>query len=265
MGRRPRVRIPELRHKLDALRSALGLRFDDELAKKIGVSGGTLSDWIKGRDDKGTHSNEVSADAFDRLCALLIESVLRQPSRDEAEALWRGTREAFELAASRRTGADLLSVLKRTQPNLLVRAEPHDPASLGMESDWIEGSENAQPLASKMDIQFQIKCNGRRGLIVLWEYRNGWRILAPSTRHDGTCSSPLERFPKDLPLMRFRDTPGLNRIVFISHSFRARASLPRSGDNARLALSDFNNFASELTLPPWEGKWEWAQMEFDVV
>lgn len=250
------VRLPKLRNKLLVLYAYSDIRSDADLAKRIGVSSGTLSGYLSGTQT--SRAEYVPQAAREKLAELLVD-ILRSVSLADARALWLSENvDLFARAFQTIGDLSLTEVLTKGSRAPMIRYLPGGDEELrGIFWPRSGGTANAGNVRlAEIGDTFALRVEGtpKAWLLVLVAAADG-RSLAPGPEQLDELGEAL--VPPDLAVLpQFLGLPGPHRFVAITTTGPRPVSLTRRNDpETPIESWELTRLAQELSDPEHVQTW----------
>lgn len=240
------IPLPNLRRKVERVKLALGLRYDEQFAYAIGRKPGTLADYFR---DRGTYAKDaVPQAALLAMADILVQVLGNSVTVETACSLWRGPLANFDAAFEKATRSDFRALVTAAvqQSKILTFVRHERPLSLHA-MDFPE-DELADDY-SKIGETCHFRCAGPPGhwLVVLIEDRGGVQLGWPREQTvqarfaDGAIQVPATKRG-----WKFADT-GLHRFIAFAIDSEETPSLSQLNKPlARLTEGELDRFAAQL-------------------
>lgn len=253
----------KLKHKLELLYyKNKKITNQADLAAHLGITTQTITGWIKGTAT--TPADYIPAKHIPGVAALLAARLTISDER--ALALLLGRLENVEAELFRVRPVSLIPILRKHESNLQVVVDV--PQEFGVVRGSLKLALPATRLTTSVGVVFTIHAKPACNHVVFCGDRNGWRLLSPGVFQAGRIADDLVIFPMgEYTTIKF-DEAGLNHLIFIEHPQDLVPALPQGSILTELAPLDsalLDPFARNLELPPWQGKWRWTELLFDIV
>lgn len=194
-------KLPELFRRSVALeKEGLFLRNNADLANYLGISSGTVSTWLNGREDKSRERWYVSAKHLHALSELL-RKLAPHIKADDAPRLWKSdSYEIFEKELWRNYRCSVLEVIQKKEPTVQIEIEKVSSLGRALVSTTDENEKDEVPtLIAGEQFFISIDTTPDRRFIIFIKATTCVQLICPTDRHGGLAKSTKERVPPAKP------------------------------------------------------------------